>query len=70
MHFVVNHNKVIENPNLKNNDKRTIRVEVLNIDSNLNSSPTSQKIAKNKSISIKKSEELFEAFRNAIRCGF
>ena len=56
----------------KNNDKRTIqfqarnigsnrkiKVQVQNIDSNINSSTTRQKRAKNNLISIKKSEELF-----------
>ena len=66
---VGNQNKVTENSNLKNNDKRTIRaqirnidssrtikVQVQNIDSNLNSSLTRQKRAKNKLINIKKYE--------------
>ena len=80
---VGNQNKVIETSNPKNTDKRiiqvqirnidlsrTIKVQVRNIDSNLNSSPTRQKRAKKKLISIKKSEELFLAFRNVIIYGF
>ena len=53
---VGNKNKVTENSNLKKNDKRSIQVQVQNIDSNLNSSLTSKKRAKKKSISIKKSK--------------
>ena len=40
---VGNQNKVTENSNMKNNDKCKIRVQVRNIDSNLNLSLTSQK---------------------------
>ena len=71
MQFFGNQNKVTENSNLKNNDEnttpfqirdinaiRTIKFQVQNIDSNLNSSLTRQKIAKKKLISIKKYEEL------------
>ena len=78
-----NENKVTDNSNLKNNSKRKVRVQVRNIDlsrkiqfqvqnnhSNLNSSLTGQKGAKNKLISIKKSKELFAAFRNVIRYDF
>ena len=54
---VGNKNKVTENSNLKKNDKRTIQVQVQNIDSNLNSSPTSKKRVKNKSISVKNPKE-------------
>ena len=48
----------------KDNDKCTIWVQVQNIDLNLNSSPTSQKMVKKKSMIIKNSEEFFAVFRN------
>ena len=67
---VGNQNKVIENPNLKNNNKRTIQFQVININSDLNSSPTGKKRAKKESISINKSEKFFVAFRDIIRCCF
>ena len=77
---VGNQNKVTDKSNLKNNNKRTIRVQiknidsgctiqvqVQNIDSNLNSSPASKKRVKNKSISVKNPKEWFGAFKNVIR---
>ena len=81
--IVGNQNKVTENSNLKNNDEHTTRVQirnidaiptikfqVQNIDSNLNSSLTRQKIIFLKRISIKKYEELVAGFRNVIGYGF
>ena len=53
---VWNQNKVMKNSNMKNNYWRTIRFQVRNIDSNLNSSVPSQKRAKNKLTSIHKSK--------------
>ena len=71
-----------ENLNPRNNNKRTIRFQILNIDlsrtikfqvrnidSNINSSLTRQKRAK-KTISIKKSEEFFATFMKLIGYGF
>ena len=50
--------------------KFIIQVQVQNIYSNLNSSPTSKKVAKKKLISIDNPKESFTAFRNVIIWGF
>ena len=66
-----NNNKCTTRVQIRNIESSlTIKVQVRNIDSNLNSSPTRQKRAKHKSISIKKSEELFADFRNVIGYSF